>query len=293
MPRPLLGDPRRPERRQRVVNGREQRKKRAQRARDAQPIRRGTRDPFGGLCPNGCGEPGPHFIPPSLGDRGFFTCTPAHRRSNTVSNLPSYVYVASSWRNPMQPAVIEVLRAAGIDCYDFRNPDGGTGFSWSEVKGPDAEPSRPHCEHCGTAIVRSTFAALGRWEPDYDPADDLEKWRHVATGYAACVTNASKFAIPKKGSDWESQAEYLSMIEHPRAIEGYGADFAAMQKADTFVMVLPCGKSAHLELGWAVGAGKRTAILLEDPVEPELMYRMVDHLATSVIDLLGWMGVED
>jgi hypothetical protein len=63
------------------------------------------------------------------------------------------------------------------------------------------------------------------------------------------------------------------MIEHPRAIEGYDADFAAMEKADTFVMVLPCGKSAHLELGWAIGAGKRTAILLEDPVEPELMYR--------------------
>lgn len=31
-------------------------------------------------------------------------------------------------------------------------------------------------------------------------------------------------------------------------------------------MVLPCGKSAHLELGWAVGAGKRTIILLEEGV---------------------------
>ncbi|NGZ99650.1 hypothetical protein G5V59_02640 [Nocardioides sp. W3-2-3] len=36
-----------------------------------------ARDPWGGLCPNGCGEPGPHFVPPSLGDRGFFTCAPA------------------------------------------------------------------------------------------------------------------------------------------------------------------------------------------------------------------------
>ena len=83
------------------------------------------------------------------------------------------------------------------------------------------------------------------------------------------------------------------MIEHPRAIEGFDADFAAMEKADTFVLVLPCGKSAHLELGWAIGAGKRTAILLEDPVEPELMYRMADHLSPSVHELLGWLGVED
>ena len=62
-----------------------------------------------------------------------------------------------------------------------------------------------------------------------------------------------------------------------------------MNRADTFVLVLPCGKSAHLELGWAVGAGKRTAILLEDPVEPELMYRMVDHLAPNMQALLDWL----
>jgi len=92
-----------------------------------------------------------------------------------------------------------------------------------------------------------------------------------------------------KGSDWESVDDYLVMVNHPRAIEGFEADFAAMNKADTFVLVLPCGKSAHLELGWAIGAGKRTAILLEDPVEPELMYRMVDHLSTDVADLLAWL----
>jgi len=99
--------------------------------------------------------------------------------------------------------------------------------------------------------------------------------------------------VAAKGSDWETIEDYQAMIEHPRAIEGYAADFGAMEKADTFVLVLPCGKSAHLELGWAVGAGKRTAILLEDPVEPELMYKMVDYLAPSLFDLLGWLGVED
>ena len=83
------------------------------------------------------------------------------------------------------------------------------------------------------------------------------------------------------------------MVDHPIAIDGYLADFSAMSRADTFVMVLPCGKSAHLELGWAVGRGKRTAILMEDPIEPELMYRMVDYLAPSLFDLLGWLGVED
>lgn len=88
-------------------------------------------------------------------------------------------------------------------------------------------------------------------------------------------------------------ATYLAALENPRAVEGFNADFDAMKWADTFVLVLPCGRSAHLELGWAVGAGKRTAILLENPCTPELMYKMVDYLAPSTFDLLGWLGVKD
>ena len=149
-----------------------------------------------------------------------------------------YVYVASSWRNPFQSNVIDTLRAGGIDCYDFKNPEGGTGFSWAEVK-PGLAPG-----------------------------------------------------IAGKGSDWETIEDYLAMVAHPRAIKGFEADFAAMHRADTFVMVLPCGKSAHLELGWAIGAGKRTAILLEDPVEPELMYLAADYLAANVSDLIEWLRTE-
>lgn len=152
-----------------------------------------------------------------------------------MATKPGYVYVASSWRNPIHIAVVAALGAAQIDCYDFRNPPNGAGFGWEEI----------------------------------DPGHD--RGRRGAT----------------------SASTYLAMLGHERADEGFAADFAAMEKADTFVLVLPCGRSAHLELGWAVGAGKRTAILLEDPIEPELMYRMVDHLAPSLFDLLGWLGVED
>lgn len=147
------------------------------------------------------------------------------------NTTPDYVYVASSWRNRFHGGTVEVLRAAGIDCYDFRNPAPGVaGFSWSEI----------------------------------DP--DWEAW---------------------------TADQYVAALEHPIAVEGYRRDFEAMQRADTFVLVLPCGRSAHLELGWAVGAGKRTCILTKDGEEPELMAKMVDHIATSTMDLLGWLGVED
>jgi hypothetical protein len=50
------------------------------------------------------------------------------------------IYLASSWRNEHQPRVVTLLRAAGHDVYDFRNPNTGgpktdvsAGFSWSEI----------------------------------------------------------------------------------------------------------------------------------------------------------------
>jgi hypothetical protein len=44
------------------------------------------------------------------------------------------VYVASSWRNQLQPMVVAALRYDGHEVYDFRNPPSGSGgFHWSEI----------------------------------------------------------------------------------------------------------------------------------------------------------------
>lgn len=137
------------------------------------------------------------------------------------------IYVASSWRNAMQKAVVILLRTAGFEVYDFKDKDG---FHWSDI----------------------------------DP-----NWKQ-----------------------WTND-EYVKALDHPLALKGYKRDFDAMEWADTFVLVQPCGRSAHLELGWACGAGKKTAILLSEAIEPELMAKMADFTANNVHDLLGFLGVED
>lgn len=44
------------------------------------------------------------------------------------------IYVASSWRNEHQADVVDALRAAGHQVYDFKEPTpGGSGFSWSAI----------------------------------------------------------------------------------------------------------------------------------------------------------------
>ena len=44
------------------------------------------------------------------------------------------LYIASSWRNAFYPGVVETLRGAGFEVYDFRNPgDGKDPFKWQYV----------------------------------------------------------------------------------------------------------------------------------------------------------------
>ena len=88
--------------------------------------------------------------------------------------------------------------------------------------------------------------------------------------------------------DWEEwNAEvYREKLRTPLAQQGFNSDFTGMKWADTGVLLLPCGRSAHLELGWMAGAGKRTIIWTRDGQEPELMALLADHICISFQDVL-------
>lgn len=136
------------------------------------------------------------------------------------------IYVASSWRNKYQQSVVAFLRTEGFEVYDFKHPEEGNDFHWSEI------------------------------DPDWQ--------------------------------NWTNE-QYIAALSHPVARAGFKSDFDAMKEADAFVLVLPCGRSAHLELGWAVGKGKPTAIYCPEPTEPELMAKMVDIIAPSMQPIATWL----
>ena len=70
-----------------------------------------------------------------------------------------------------------------------------------------------------------------------------------------------------------------------QAKDGFGSDFSAMQWAEGCVLVLPCGRSAHLEAGWFAGQKKPLVIVLhETSFEPELMYLMADAICLDVAE---------
>ena len=52
------------------------------------------------------------------------------------------------------------------------------------------------------------------------------------------------------------------------------------------MLVLPCGRSAHLEAGHALGAGRPVIAYIPEPIEPELMYGMLHGIALSIDELV-------
>jgi len=87
--------------------------------------------------------------------------------------------------------------------------------------------------------------------------------------------------------EW-SIIKYRDALNHPIAQQSYYSNFNAMQWADAVVLVLPCGMSAHLELGWACGQSKHTFVLLDkEASEPELMMLMADYICVTLKELIG------
>lgn len=90
--------------------------------------------------------------------------------------------------------------------------------------------------------------------------------------------------------DWENwvTSQYINNLRHPIATAGFSSDWNAMEWATMAVLVMPCGRSAHLEAGYFVGARKPLFILLEEAAEPELMYRMAetDRICESLGELV-------
>ena len=79
----------------------------------------------------------------------------------------------------------------------------------------------------------------------------------------------------------------------PEALKGhaathvFGFDYRNLSRASSVVLVLPAGKSAHLEFGWSVGKGKMGVILLDqDPERFDVMYKFAHVVAASLEEMV-------
>ena len=88
------------------------------------------------------------------------------------------------------------------------------------------------------------------------------------------------YAAGPEADDYWQQYEKARGHSFAEALQGYAAghvyayDREHLDRCDMGVLLMPAGKSAHLELGYMAGRGKRTFILLDkEPERYDVMYQ--------------------
>lgn len=80
---------------------------------------------------------------------------------------------------------------------------------------------------------------------------------------------------------------YADALQGLAATHTFQFDVTNLRRCDTAILVLPAGKSAHLEFGWMLGQGK-TGIVLFDAVPDrwDLMYKFATAVCFSHEELI-------
>ena len=85
--------------------------------------------------------------------------------------------------------------------------------------------------------------------------------------------------------DWNVD-QYREGLKSPKAEQQFSNDIQALEWADTCVLVLPCGRSAHTEAGWFAGRSKKTFVYIPEMQEAELMYKLFDGVTGDLDELV-------
>lgn len=104
------------------------------------------------------------------------------------------------------------------------------------------------------------------------------------------------FRVAGASFNWREVATRTQLIDpvafrdEVLTLDGVGAafqmDMNALRASDATVLVLPCGRSAHLELGYAVASGQKTIVYLDTPLsEPEIMYLAADNVCVTLAEV--------
>jgi hypothetical protein len=92
--------------------------------------------------------------------------------------------------------------------------------------------------------------------------------------------------------NWQEYSRF-NELTYPQALNSWHAkqvfeiDKGHLDRCSSAILVLPAGRSGHLELGYILGSGKKGYILLDgEPDRFDLMYKFAALVTTSLDDII-------
>lgn len=98
-------------------------------------------------------------------------------------------------------------------------------------------------------------------DPNEDPEEEMKKFETIV--------------------DWRNNPTVKAMFDH---------DMNGLRDSETLIMLLPAGKSAHMEAGAAYGMGKK-CILVGDQKETESLYLIFDERYSAIEKFLDHIHI--
>ena len=128
----------------------------------------------------------------------------------------------------------------------------------------------PHVPAIGNLLREKGYEVFDDWHAGGPTADD--EWQRYEKQRGRTYREALKGHAAKHVFDYD--------VQH-------------LKRADVAVLVLPAGRSGHLELGWFVGRGKPGFVLLEeqDPDRWDVMLLFATGVCGSVQELIEELEV--
>ncbi len=137
-----------------------------------------------------------------------------------------------------------------------------------------------------TDTLHYDFFVSGRWR-NRDNVIDLAQ-RIRTKGYAVYCFLEAAHSAHRVENDPEKDMENFERLDwrnDPYVRDVFENDMKGQRQSDVFVMLLPAGKSCHIEAGAAYGMGKK-CILIGEQKEAESLYLIFDTSFNTVEDFL-------
>lgn len=124
--------------------------------------------------------------------------------------------------------------------------------------------ANPEIVRLTRTLLENGYDAFSEWYTPGKEADVLWRDYEIALGF-----------------------DYRTALARPSAQNTFRFDRTNIEDSDVFIMLLPCGKSAHLELGYAAGRGIDTIIYMpEQPERWDVMYNFAGAIVYNDDELL-------